>query len=29
MNVTNRTKEVRNIRARRDKTKSTISWTVR
>ena len=29
MNVTNRTKEVRNIRARRDKTKSTISWTIR
>ena len=25
MNVTNRTKETRNIRARRDKTKSTIS----
>ena len=25
MNVTNRTKEVRNIRARRDKTKNTIS----
>ncbi len=25
MNVTNRTKEARNIRARRDKTKSTIS----
>jgi len=29
MNVTNRTKEVRNIRARRDKDKNTISWTLR
>ena len=29
MNVTNRTKEVRNIRAGGDKTESTISWTLR
>ena len=29
MNVTKRTREVRNIRTRRDKTKSTISWTIR
>ena len=29
MNVTNRTKETRNIRARRSKDKNTISWTIR
>ena len=29
MNVTERTKEVRNIRGGRDKTKNTISWTLR
>ena len=29
MNVTNRTKEVRNIRAGGDKDQSTISWTLR
>ena len=29
MNVTNRTKEVRNIRARRSKDKNTTSWTIR
>ena len=29
INVTNTAKKVRNVRARRDKTKNTISWTLR